>query len=178
MRNLIILAFLAMSLSASATLQLSISGASFQATDTIQLSSSQYVDVKVVSGGWIPSDHIKIYIQHASDLPVVLFDSVFNPFFNLLPYNSDSSKRIGFKMPSTFAAGEFKLSINLGLPVSGILAQQVLTDVKQSQSEKTIKQINYFSISGQQLSNPQGLFIQQIIYQDESIEVKQFYRCN
>jgi len=182
MKNLItiLLFFIVSSIHASAP-QTQVVGASFVGTSGIyvQRGSTQYLDIKLVSHCFCASDSILIRIKHgaynSTDSAVLLvYMSV--PTFATYPLNSDGvSYRIPITLPTSFPAGKFTIATNREFTASDVNGNfaEIITSVKQNQTKKEVVAVNYYSFSGQQIAEPKGLYIEQIIYSDNTIEARQ-----
>lgn len=185
MKNLItVLLFFIVSSIYAAMPTAQVVGVSFSSATSgisVQRGSTQYLDIKLVSHCFCAADSILIRIKHgdfnSTDSAVLLvYMSV--PTFASYPRNSDGvSYRIPITLPTTFPAGEFTIATNrefTAADVTGSFAE-IITSVKQNQTKKKIVALNYYSFSGQQITEPTGLYIEQIIYSDNSIEARQVH---
>lgn len=177
----------------AAALNLRIVNASFTATDTVPFSSVQYVDVQFVSGSYVPSDRLKLYIEHVNDNGSLsnlrlIYSAKFDSLWLPMPLNADGiSKRIVFTMPADYIAGKFKINVNLApstyfgiFPAAAdttsdtttnpVDTTNIPTSIRNNTTKTQIVSVEYYGMNGIQLAEPKDLYIRRTIYSDGSFE--------
>lgn len=147
----------------------------------VQRGSTQYIDVKLVSHCFCAADSILIRIKHGeynSADSAVLLVYMAVPTFATYPLNSDGvSYRIPITLPTSFPAGKFTIATNREFTAADVNGSfpEIVTSIKQNQTKREMVAVSYYSFSGQQITGPTGLYIEQIIYSDNSIEARQVH---
>ena len=179
----------------SAALNLRIVNASFAATDTVPFSSVQYVDVQFVSGSYVPSDRLKLYIEHVNDNGSLsnlrlIYSAKFDSLWLPMPLNQDGiSKRIVFTMPADYIAGKFKINVNLApstyfgiFPAAAdttsdtttnpVDTTSIPTSIRNNITKTEIVSVTYYNMQGSEIPAPDGLYIRRTMYSDGSFDAK------
>lgn len=183
MKNLFLTICLIITRSMAFSLQLALTATSFDSTVAILPGSAQTADVQFVAGPYVGSDRLQIYIQYQDNSGFFngalykCFDTAFYPFYFNLPQNTNGTRTVHFNMPQAPTNRAFRITANLA-PTTfyGVFNLSVILGIRQNTASREIKEINYFTINGQQLSEqPIGFFIKQTIFEDGTFESKQIF---
>lgn len=157
-------------------------GISYDASLAVPRGSNQWMDLNVSSHCFCNADTVYLKIKHgnytSSDSAQLLRTiPIAQVFANRNP--DGVSCRVTFTLPAVFPAGVFTISTNRNFgpaDIGGNFAPEITTGIKYNSTKKEAIQTNYFTIQGQQLAEPTGRYIEQIIYSDNSIEARQIYK--
>lgn len=195
MRYLFFIACLFVSLAASSQASYSIDHSSFNPTGldpaslpTLRPGTQQWVDVDGHSIGALrTTDTFKLYLSHVSidsaagrgniytsySNTTVVYQIAFwrpdtGPCFWNLPKTSDSLRRIYFTIPADFEPDTFAVSTYINtrqIAYWGILANTTGIEPTAEASDAPLS-IRYYTFTGQQLDRPQGLYIEERVYEN------------
>jgi hypothetical protein len=164
MKNLLLFTILLVSLHANA-LYYTLKNDSFNENVATAYGSEQYLDVSP-GGTYTPSDTTIIFIYHIDDAgkftnKMRVFAKAFWSFFPDLPINADSSsRRIFFKMPTSYPTGKFKIMLQnaVGEPKSFFEASTGITEYEKLKEDNG--PATYYNLNGQ-IVNPDspGMYI-------------------
>jgi hypothetical protein len=137
-----------------------ISGASFNTTNSVLSGSEQWIDVKCDLP--YPSSFTvyclsSINLDSIASTNLLIYESSF--YFENLPSNLDSSKRIYFNVPWDLHSGYFAIITNL--VNQGVVLGKVTyaTSLPELTTTPTQTKYTYTNLLGQQTTNLKGLLI-------------------
>lgn len=181
MKNIFITLLIMLFAFGSKAINLGLTGCSFDTSATIEPGSAQWVDVKLMSGGYLGTDRVKIYIQYKdangyyNGTLVKVHDTLFYPYVFNLPANPDNSRRVHFTMPDTALGRNFIINVNLAPSIYyGIFnytpAIEVPTSIRNNKTPQNIpvKEIRYYNLLGAEIPEPSGKYIRKTVYEDDS----------
>lgn len=171
MKKIIITTLLLISVSVASALQLQIVRASFDSSTAITPGSTQWVDIIIVSSG-NSSDSVKLWIQYTENgfnygLPEVVFKERYWYEFRDRPAFPDSSRRVTFNLPISPIKPKFKIQVNLA-PTIAFGVFNIITSVSSNYTERQIHSVDYITLNGQKLQEPQGYCLRRVTYTDGS----------
>lgn len=193
MKKLLLILFIAFSLKVSASGQYTIINSSFNDSVPVALGSQQYIDVIWKRKDYVGDDSLRVlvfnYATQGTSKPIYKTvyrmkceisssggDTIPGVYFLALPLNADSvSRRVYFTMPDTFPGGKFSVWTGSNNYSYGLFPSTTGINTPFFQS-KEVKQINYYNLNGQIITNPMGFYIKQTIYKDGIIRNEKIYR--
>jgi hypothetical protein len=161
----------------------------FNDSGTVELGTEQFLKVKG-SGGFNSGDWLTLTIQHVnangslSDKDT-LIRTQYDLYYTSLPVEPDGTRKIKFTLPASYKSGKFLVTW-AGYTtdkVYGRIAEPAPTGLEEEYlaNPANIKEVFYFTPSGQQIQNPEqcpGIVIEKRVYLNGKVFTRKSYKTN
>lgn len=113
----------------------------------------------------------------------IVFKCCISKVFSKIPANSDGTRTINFKMPKSFPVEKFYIysaqqgRFNGPGNVGGVYGQFSSVGIESySPAILVVKEINYYDLLGHRIQRPDGICIQETVYDSGYIRRKKIYK--